>query len=79
MQPKEDTNAKRSTKDLDDEDLDEAIYNDLTLSTKHDAIYGSTMSILDKHILNKEVITKGDDTYEKNYVSMANRAKKKKF
>ena len=35
------------------------------------------MSILDKHILNKEVITKGDDTHEKSYVSMANWAKKK--
>ena len=33
--------------------------------------------ILDKHILNKEVITKGDNTYDKSYVSMANRAKKK--
>ena len=79
MQTKEDTNAKRGTSELDDDNLDDASYNDLTLSTKHDAIYGSTMSILDKHILNKEVITKGDDTYEKNYVSMANRAKKKKF
>ena len=77
MQPKEDTNAKRGTKDLDDEDLDEASYNDLTLSTKHDAIYGSTMSMLDKNILNKEVITKGDDGFEKNYLSMTNRAKKK--
>ena len=72
MQPKEDTNAKRGPKDLDDEDLDDISYNDLTLSTKHDAIYGSTMSMLDKHILNKEVITKGDDTHEKSYVSMAN-------
>ena len=77
MQPKEDTNAKRGTSDLDDENLDDASYNDLTLSTKHDAIYGSTMSILDKHILNKEVITKGDDAHEKSYISMANRAKKK--
>ena len=77
MQTKEDTNAKRGTSELDDDNLDDASYNDLTLSTKHDAIYGSTMSILDKHILNKEVITKGDDTHEKSYVSMANRAKKK--
>ena len=79
MQPKEDTNAKRGTSKLDDDNLDDASYNDLTLSTKHDAIYGSTMSMLDKHILNKEVITKGDDGHEKNYVSIANRAKKKKF
>ena len=68
---------KRSSKELDAKYLDEGSYDSLTLSTSYEGLSGNQISVLDKQILNKEVIAKGDREYKKSYVSTTNRAKKK--